>query len=493
MIRCLFAASILIASPAWAAGFFRPGIGVGNLGAGGTGVASGSPGYGAWYNPAMLGLTKGSAELTFDWTGMDEQFTFKRNRDSLLPPERQQQDDDAGGYYSSLLADNCCYGEPTGGEVDKADMRQIPFVGIAFPIRDDLVLGVAMFGPHGPRRNMRPEGSQRYAVVATDITLAIMQASLAYRQKRWGVGLGLTNFWLNVEQTFTLSGDLTGTEDPNFDAWAKVAVEDRYVPVINVGFWATPLPGLRIGASFLRPVAETCKGSGDARVCGHVYAEGSITPELAPGLAALAEVSSNDGGALVMRFPDMMRFGLSQRVGSSVEVSVDGFYESWGSMGDLTFVPDNVAFTAIGQEIKLENIVFPRRWVDTYGARFGTRWDLPKAWAKIPVQMRVGAQWESSATPLAEIDPGALDWEKFGLTVGCGVEVIKGLHVDAYFLRLLDADIEVTNSNMRTANIMHAAEIEAGRVGLETVAGNGSYNVSHQRFGFGLRYALGVN
>jgi long-subunit fatty acid transport protein len=307
--------------------------------------------------------------------------------------------------------------------------------------------------------------------------------------------LGLTNFWLSVDQTFTLSADLSGAEDPQYDAWAAVSVEDQYIPVANIGFWALPMPGLRVGGSFQRALVVDCIGSGADEVCGHVVASGTITPELAPGLDSLATVSKNDGGSLVMKFPDMIRLGAAQKVGKSVEVSVDAFYEAWGSMGNLTFVPNNVAFQVKGtnQEIALSNIVFPRRWNDTYGVRFGTRYDLPKKASKIPVQLRLGGLWESSATPLNEIDPGALDWEKVGFTVGLGVEPIKGLAIDAYFLRTMDAELTVTDSNMRTANIFHAEQVAAGNPGLETVAGNGVYKIQHQRFGVGLRYALGVN
>ena len=45
---------------------------------------------------------------------------------------------------------------------------------------------------------------------------------------------------------------------------------------------------------------------------------------------------------------------------------------------------------------------------------------------------------------------------------------------------------------MRTTNIFHADEVAKGNAGLETVSANGDYVIDHQRFGVGLRYALGV-
>ena len=110
----------------------------------------------------------------------------------------------------------------------------------------------------------------------------------------------------------------------------------------------------------------------------------------------------------------------------------------------------------------------------------------------MPSQLLFGNQWESSAAPLNELDTGGLDWEKLGLTIGFGVEVIKGLHVDAFYLKTLTANLTVTNSNMRTTNIFHADEVEKGNAGLETVSANGDYVIDHERCGVGLRYALGV-
>ncbi len=491
MVRCLFALVLLAATPAWAAGFFRPGIGVGNLGAGGTGVSGGWSGYGHWYNPALLSLTKGTAQLTLDWTKLDEGFSYQRSRDGLLPAERAA--DPAAADKESALIGNCCAEEPAGGEVDESAPRDIPFLGVAFPVSKDLFLGLAIYGPHAPQRQMSAQGSQRYSAVSNDIILAIAQITAAYRQKRWGVGLGLANFDLRVGQDFTLSGDPFGTENPDYDAVAKVAVRDGFIPVANIGFWATPMDGLRVGLSLQKPLQMKCVGQGAAELCGHVVAEGTVDAELGPGLASLASITANDGGSLVMRFPDMLRFGATQQVVTGLELSVEGFYEAWGEIGSLTFVPNNVVFDALGEEIVLENIVFPRRWENTYGVRFGTRWDMPTKWTKVPVQMRFGTQWESSAAPLVEVDTGGLDWEKLGVSVGLGVEVSKGLSVDVFYLKTLTATLDVANSNMRTSNILHADNIADGGFGLETVSANGVYTIDHQRLGVGLRYALGVN
>ena len=157
------------------------------------------------------------------------------------------------------------------------------------------------------------------------------------------------------------------------DALATVQVQDAFIPVANLGFWATPLKGLRLGASWQQPLTEKCTGTGASKICGNVIAEGVVDAELGPGLAQAASIIQNDGGALVMRFPDMIRLGATQQLGDRVNVSLEGFYEAWGEIGNLTFVPNNVVFDAGVEQISLENIVFPRRWDNTYGVRFGTR------------------------------------------------------------------------------------------------------------------------
>ena len=47
---------------------------------------------------------------------------------------------------------------------------------------------------------MDPNGAQRYSAVSNNITLAIAQLSAAYGADRWGVGIGLANFILDVGQ-----------------------------------------------------------------------------------------------------------------------------------------------------------------------------------------------------------------------------------------------------------------------------------------------------
>ena len=237
---------------------------------------------------------------------------------------------------------------------------------------------------------MDPQGAQRYSAVSNDIILAIAKVDRSLPSKNWGVGLGLANFDLSVGQDFTLSGDFTGMEDPSFDVLATVKGGDSFIPVANLGFWATPLPGLRLGASLQRPLRGEGKGEGANEICGHVVADGTVDAELGPGLTGLASITSNDGGALVMKFPDMLRFGATH-VATGLDLSIEGFYEAWGEIGNLTFVPDNVVFDAVGEQISLENIVFPRRWDNTYGVRFGALGYAEQTVTRVPSQLRFNA------------------------------------------------------------------------------------------------------
>ena len=147
MVRCLWVLIVLTSAPSWGAGFSSWSR-RGNLAAGGTGVSGGVVGYGHWYNPAMLSLTK--ARWTSCSTGRCSMrsFSFLRSREGLVPPERLA--DMSEGQQAALMA-NCCGSSPDQPVLDEAPARQIPFIGLAVPVRPDTVVGLAVYGPQGPR------------------------------------------------------------------------------------------------------------------------------------------------------------------------------------------------------------------------------------------------------------------------------------------------------------------------------------------------------
>jgi long-subunit fatty acid transport protein len=479
---------VCFAVPAFAGGYFRPGVGNGALAQGGVGVAGGDPSYAAWFNPARLALIK-KGELLLDWTGLDEDLGFERSRNGLLPSERAAYDDGTTEFY---LQQNCCITQ-NGMVFDQSPIRHLPFINVAQPVGGGMVVGLSVYGPHGPRRMFDAEGAQRYAVVETDIVLAITQLTLAYGQKNFAFGLGLTNFSLRATQVFTVSADLAGTESPNFDASASMAVRDDFIPVLSAGLWArVPASDTRFGFSIQAPAAKTCRGEGADRTCTHVDAAGTIGVTLADGIQALGVGIDGDKGSLRMNFPAIYKMGVAQPIGDH-EVALEYVHERWSTIGGLVFAPDNISVTGFGPEpMVLENIVFPRRWNDTHSVRFGGRYKLPKLpYLAARADLKLGALYETPATPLQEIDPSALDWEKISFTVGFTVPVSKDLSFNLMALHTLRSEFEVDSSALRTTNLLHddqmKKEPDVAKGGLQTVSGNGKYRIDHRRFGVGMK------
>jgi long-subunit fatty acid transport protein len=479
---------VCLAAPAFAGGYFRPGVGNGALAQGGVGVAGGDDAYAAWFNPARLALIK-KRQLLLDWTGIDEDLGFERSRNGLLPSERAEYDDGTLEFY---LQQNCCITQ-TGMAFDQAPVRHIPFISVAHPLGGGMVVGLSVYGPHGPRRMFEADGAQRYAVVQTDILLAITQLTLAYGQKNFAFGLGLTNFSLQATQVFTVSADLIGTENPGFDASAAVAVRDDFIPVLSAGLWGRwPATDTRFGFSVQAPAGKTCAGEGVNRTCTNVDARGTIGVTLADGIAALGIGIEGDKGALRMNFPATYKVGVAQPIGDH-ELALEYVQERWSTIGNLVFVPEGITITGFGPEpTVLENIVFPRRWQDTHSLRFGGRYKLPKLpYLGARADLQLGALYETPATPLQEIDPSALDWEKIAFTGGLVLPVNEDLSFNMMYLHTLRSEFTVDQSALRTTNILHddqmKKEPDLAKGGLQTVSGNGNYRIDHRRFGVGMK------
>ena len=132
------------------------------------------------------------------------------------------------------------------------------------------------------------------------------------------------------------------------------------------------------------------------------------------------------------------------------------------------------------------------RWNDTHSVRFGGRYKLPKLpYLAARADLKLGALYETPATPLQEIDPSALDWEKISFTVGFTVPVSKDLSFNLMALHTLRSEFEVDSSALRTTNLLHddqmKKEPDVAKGGLQTVSGNGKYRIDHRRFGVGMK------
>ena len=92
-------------------------------------------------------------------------------------------------------------------------------------------------------------GPQRYTVVYADVQMQFLPTRSSLPTERLVRGLGMQNIRLTVDQTFTVSADVLGTEDPGYDAWADVNVADNFIPAATLGFGEHCPSVLRSGAA----------------------------------------------------------------------------------------------------------------------------------------------------------------------------------------------------------------------------------------------------
>ena len=517
----------LLPSTVHAAGFFRPGVGTGPLSMGGTGVASTDATWAAWYNPARFAFAQKGFFLSIDGTALQESTQFRRSSVGLLQPPRDQNNPD---YFESKILQNTnfsdqflqaknCFGQPRAANTPEEDWafcvpgtRPIPYISMGYGSGDGWSLAFSAFGPHGMSRDWDKFGPQRYTVVYADVQMQFFQLGAAYRQEKWALGLGLQNIRLLVDQTFTVSADPSGTEDPGFDAWAMVKVEDNFIPAATLGLWGELPFGIEVGASLMLPLTKKACAEGSDERC-HVVAEGSInvefseTPSIDLGLSADDVVVGVDGdrGALTLNFPMMAKLGLTKRFGDKGLVNLDVFYEAWArDVGNLVFRPEDLTIRLDPQtaglldrpsEVLFEDVIFPKKWANTLSVRFGGEYGL-----KTPIgitRLRAGLLYEQAANSPEAMDISALDWDKMGFTLGFAHPLTANIDLDVGYLLIPQTEINISNSSLQSVNIFDAdSDPDSPTFGEPTgnqltTVGNGDYKLSHQRIMASIRARFG--
>lgn len=519
--------ALLGSMPALAAGFFRPGVGTGPLSMGGTGVASTDATWAAWYNPARFAFAKKGFFISVDGTALQETTQFRRSDLGLLKPPRTEGNTSFAEakilqnteFSDQFLQGKNCYGVARAANTPEEEWgfclpgtRPIPYISMGYGSGDGWSLAFSAFGPHGMSRDWDQFGPQRYTVVYADVQMQFYQLAAAYRQKKWAAGLGLQNIRLTVDQTFTVSADPSGHEDPGFDAWAMVKVEDNFIPAATLGLWGQLPLGIEIGGSLMLPLAKkACAEGGDERC--HVVAEGSIdvefseAPSIDLGLSANDVVEGVDGdrGSLTLNFPMMAKLGLTKRFGDRGLINLDFFYEAWArDVGNLVFRPqdltiqlDKATADLLGrpEEVLFDDVVFPKKWANTLSIRFGGEYGITTPIGT--TRLRAGMLYEQAANAPEAMDISALDWDKIGFAVGFAHPLTPNIDLDVGYLLIPETEISITNSSLQSVNIFDAeSDEDSANFGeptgqMLTTVGNGDYKLSHQRIMASIRARFG--
>ncbi|HIA01672.1 MAG TPA: hypothetical protein EYN06_09295 [Myxococcales bacterium] len=433
-------------SVASAAGFFIPPHGVRAMGRGGAAVVGVNDLNALWYNPALIaGIDGGLFMLDVNVVNQNVRF------------HRQSRTYDNGQVLKFDPVSNA------------APPMPIPQMGVAIPLGNgDFVLAAGLFGPNGAASVYPEKGPQRYTLIDTMGSFVVTsELALGWKVSDWlWLGAGFQNLMMNYKMLASPSGYpgfVGDAEDPETDILLEVMMESYFNPSANFGFKILTSVGLELGGSVQLPVRLEDKA-------GKVRHRMPTHPMFANAKMEGETVSAG------FNLPLTLRGGL-RYVATNWDVELDVVWEQWSTMEKIVMSPNNMKVTGVPGvgEMALGDFVVPRNYEDTLSVRLGGEI------AVLPEQLsvRAGAMWEQSAVPSSTLSVMQADAEKMALSMGLSYEFTPSFGVDLGYTHVFYRDTMVTDSVMKQLNPAN----ESGTV----VVGNGSYEISADHFGVGLR------
>ncbi len=435
-------------SDALASGFFLPGHGVKPLGRAGAFVASGGGNLNSiWHNPANIAGID-DLTLTVDLNLIALDFQFAR-------APRQLENGDTITF------------DPVSNEAPPLPNPQI-LVGGALPKLKDTYWAFGFYAPYTAPQTFPEDGAQRYSLVDNNGSLlGYFHFALA---KEFGdsirIGAGFQNL-IGSFSLVTVTSGYTGLygdpEDRDQDILTRISLHDYFSPTGNLGAWVKIAPNVEAAISMQLPVKIRDRDA-DLEL---------KLPEDNP-LFANAEVNGDTMDAS-LKFPFMARVGL-RLVLDTFDYELAMVYENWGSVKEVTAVPNDVTVDnvpGIGSiEAGATNV--PLNYRDTFSIRNGAEFQL-----NTKTSLRAGYTFESSAVPDEYYSVFLPDSTKHLFSLG-GSYQFKKMSIDAGFGYLHMPDRNITNSQVRQINPTDASGENT------TVVGNGSYSQRYIMGGIGI-------
>ena len=331
--------------------------------------------------------------------------------------------------------------------------------GVAFEVREGLVLAVGVYGPPSHGRENYPDprvvspiltaAPQRYSLISENNLVVYPGVGAAFRALDWldvGAVVQLRYFHANQVQSLYSLNNQKG-EDPSFDAIATVDATQTVRPVFGLGVIARPLPGLSIGAS-LRPSEP-------------VHATGTLDVTLPSfAVAAGATVSGNHGN-VDLTLPPTARLGARYDF-APWSALADVTWENWGVLHTITVTPTDVVLQQGGSNFAVPPISLPRDWHASWSFRAGAERNFD--WLTV----RAGALYETGAVPDQTLQIDFPSMARFAGTIGATARW-GSLAFTASWAHYLAGDRTVTDSQSIRVDPYPAPPF---------VVGNGRYSTS---------------
>lgn len=455
---------LLLTSHAFASAYYNLDSGTRSLGRGGAFVVGADDLTGMYYNPAALQNIDHTTIMVDAWA-INQYVMFDRA-------------DEPGEDGTTGTEDDLVF-EPVYNE---AGWFPIPNAGAAFrlgglsPKLKDTVLAVGLYTPTAPTFDYPDDGPQRYSLMDSLVWQIFYGVSLSQKLGPVTLGAGINYTVLRVEESLAVTTVAGGTDDPTNDVLLDIKAWDTNQISWNAGLIVQPTDWLEIGASVQPAIAYVGKGDMTA----------TFSP--AHSFASQLDGSSftDDAIALDVTTPWVIKAGVQVSPSDKVRVEADFNYTTWGQLDELTVHPcaeegctdggmklsvdeDSILYGTV-QEIEVtEDVAIPTGFSDAFSIRAGADWRATD-W----LELRGGANYESSAVSDALQGVSVVDGTKFGLGLGATAHVAKRWAFDLGVSEQFILGREISTSELSQI-VIDVSNIEEPGVGTGKIIGNGQF------------------
>jgi long-subunit fatty acid transport protein len=516
--------SSLAAGQAEAAAWYLGEIGSRALGRGGAVIVNPEDPSAIWVNPAAITLATG-LQLRLEGTFVFHQSTFTRDCGSnddcgpLVGLERSYRD--GTRTYSvteerSASDDNTVF-DPTAGNLgrfgtpsrpdhavsNQALVQPIPEMFMTLNLDsfglDGFAVGAGVFAPQAGDYAFGGEEYTRYTLVDRDMLELYYALSAGYRFRRLlAVGASLQGVSAGVRQRITLSADLGGNENPDYDLPADIDVVQHFIPSGNFGLWSAPLSwidspftqGFEIGASM--QLGRTVEARGpialDFANAGPRVQEFLNAPDGDP--TKLTIVGAEDAVAVAsFNLAPIYRVGAKYGVDSLMdglmgfEVEADFVYEDWSAYDHIQLGTEGLLMGFGPNDPEpLAAIVQPKDWMGAWSVRVGGE----LTFLDEMLAVRSGVFYETDAIPNETYSVELMNGQQVGAGVGGSVK-LYGVTVDVGYSHMFVFDRTIGDES-----IVHAENSAPPLFNREprTRIAMGQYQTSYDVVSVGLKVAF---
>jgi long-chain fatty acid transport protein len=422
---CFATAALTLAAPSGAAGLYYSERGVRPLARGGAFVAGADDLGAIAYNPAGLADAKTGFLIDASWVNVSSDFTRKT-----------AVADNAGN--ETIVTSPTSHGS--------TPFLPIPTLAGSFnPQNGPVTLALGIYAPYAALSSYpatvdgQPAGS-RYSLVSLDNTaLVIGGAYVAYKpieQIRIGAGFEALTGNLSSNLVFSASPQdrlLAAPESPQYDANATLKTKTIFAPTGHFGITAVPIKYLRIGLAYRLPFTIDVPAELDVNL-----------PK-----AAAFENARVDGNSVrvATKLPAVFRAGVEVRPNDLLRVEVAYVREEWSIHRAIEINPTDLRIFGVAgfpSPFDVPPTPIPRNFKTSHSIRLGGEYTaIPAKPNQIGVDLRAGANYETSAIPDDYLTPLTADLTRITGALGVGIRPIPALRLDAMYAHVFSFSVDV--------------------------------------------------